>query len=288
MWFNLVVGTIFIGLSLSLFGLFDLRMPSWLIDRASKRSGSGGVGGAFFMAVTLALTSFSCSLPFLAALFQDFEQGDHLTAIVLLLIYSCTMAAPFVACSLFPALLKSMPRAGGWMNAIKVTMGFVEFALAFKFFRGAAIAQGWEFLPRSLVYALWIACALSAALYLFGYITLPHDTKVESIGVVRALFAVGFLTFALYMLPGPLGRPVNPVLDAFILTPPSELWTPEQSGGGGGGSNDDGGGAGAGAVNGGSQATNAHGEWPKNDWDGALARSAATGRPVLFDFTGVG
>ncbi len=281
-WFNMAVGTLFIALALSLFGMFDMRLPSFLIDGASKRSRGGGLMGAFFMAVTLAMTSFSCSLPFLAALFQDFEQGDQFTAVVLLVIYSCTMAAPFVACSLFPALMKSMPSAGGWMNAIKVTMGFVEFALAFKFFRGAAIAQGWEFLPRAFVYALWIGCAISAALYLFGYITLPHDTKVESIGVVRALFAVLFLSMAFYMLPGTFGRPVNAVLDAFILTPHEELWLPEEAGGRGGG------GGGGAAHDGSITASNNHGEWPKNDWDGALARAAARGVPVLFDFTGVG
>ena len=271
-FFNLAVGVLFLVLALSLFGLFDLRLPGFLSDWSTQKSSKGGYVGAFFMAVTIALTSFSCSVPFLAIMFERFEGGQYGVAVVGLTVYAITLASPFVVCSLFPALLSSMPRAGSWMNAIKVTMGFVEFGLAFKFLRTVDLNHDWGFLPRDLVLAIWVACCLGAALYLFGYLVLPHDTKTESIGVVRLLFAIMFLSFAVYFLPGVFGRPLAPQLDAFIQTTSEELAS------GGGTWKGDGGG----------EPSHAEIAWIKNDWDGSLARGRDRGSPVLFDFTGFG
>ena len=270
--FNLAVGILFLVLALSLFGLFDLRLPGFLSDWSTQKSAKGGMIGAFFMAVTIALTSFSCSVPFLAIMFERFEGGQYGVALVGLTVYAMTLAAPFMVCSLFPALLGSMPRAGSWMNAIKVTMGFVEFGLAFKFLRTVDLNNDWGFLTRDLVLAIWVACCLGAALYLFGYLVLPHDTKTESIGVVRLLFALMFLSLGIYFVPGVFGKPLAPTLDGFLQTTPEEL-----SWGGGGG----GGGAGG---------ETAHAElpWVKNDWDGTLGRARERGVPALFDFTGFG
>lgn len=265
--FNLFVGLLFITLALSLFGLFELRLPSFLIDRTQERGAAGGMLGAFFMAVTLALTSFSCSVPFLALMFSQFDKGQFVVSVLGLLAYSATVALPFFLCSLFPTLLKAMPRSGGWLNAVKVTMGFVEFGLAFKFLRTVALNEGSDALSRGLVLAIWTACAIGAAIYLFGYITLPHDTKAESIGVVRLLFALMFLSIAFYLVPGTFGRPLGSAIDGFLQTEKSDLWV---GGGGGGGQ------------------TAEEAPWPRNDWDGALARAAEKKRPALFDFTGVG
>lgn len=262
--FNLFVGLLFITLALSLFGLFELRLPTFLIDKSQARGASGGMLGAFFMAVTLALTSFSCSVPFLALMFSQFDKGEFVVSILGLLAYSATVALPFFLCSLFPTLLKAMPRSGGWLNAVKVTMGFVELALAFKFLRTVALNLGSDSLSRGLVLAIWTACAIGAAIYLFGYITLPHDTKSESIGVVRLLFALTFVTIALYLLPGIFGRPLTPAIDGFLQTEKSDIWA------------------------GSSGQSTAEAPWPRNDWDGALARVAEKKRPALFDFTGVG
>lgn len=223
--FNLFVGVLFLALSLSLFGLFELRLPSFLIDSTQQRGASGGLLGAFFMAVTLALTSFSCSVPFLALMFSQFDKGEFVVSVLGLLAYSATVALPFFLCSLFPTLLKAMPRSGGWLNAVKVTMGFVEFGLAFKFLRTVALNEGSDALSRGLVLAIWVACALGAAIYLFGYITLPHDTKAESIGVVRLLFALMFLSIAFYLVPGTFGRPLSPAIDGFLQTEKIDLWT---------------------------------------------------------------
>jgi thiol:disulfide interchange protein DsbD len=204
-------------------------------------------------------------------MFSRFDKGEVAQSVIGLLAYSATVALPFFLCSLFPSLLKAMPKSGGWLNAVKVTMGFVEFGLAFKFLRTVALNEGSDLLPRSLLLALWTACALAAALYLFGYITLPHDTKTESIGVVRLMFALMFLTMALYFVPSMFGRPLNATLDGFIQTdkrelaamPEPGLWTDR--------------GVSAAGV-----------DWTRNDWDGALARAAEKKRPALFDFTGVG
>ena len=265
--FNLFVGVLFLVLSLSLFGLFDLRLPSFLTDWSSSKTGGSGMAGPFFMAVTLALTSFSCSMPFLATMFTQFEAVAQAQAVAGLVVYGSTMALPFFFCSLFPAAIQALPRAGAWMNAVKVTMGFVEFALAFKFLRTVTLNFGWDWLPRGFVLAIWVACAIGAALYLFGYIVLPHDTKVESIGVLRLIFALTFLAAGIYFMPGVQGRKLADWVEAFLQSSPADY---DVAGGRGGGN---------GA---------AHHEWPKNDWDGALARAKVTGRPVLLDFTGVG
>jgi thiol:disulfide interchange protein len=272
--FNAAVGVLFIALALSLFGLFDLRLPSFFVDQSQARGSGGGLLGAFFMAVTLALTSFSCSFPFLATMFANFKEGDYVLSVAGLMAYGSVVALPFFLCSLFPTLLTSLPRSGSWMNAIKVTMGFVELALAFKFLRTVALNQVGsdappDVLQRPLVLAIWVACALAAALYLFGYLTLPHDTKAESIGVVRLLFAVTFLTFAAFLVPGVFGRPSADWIDNFLQVRPSEItWTSGAPDGSTGGAVDD--------------------AWPQNDWDGALTRAAEKRRPALFDFTGVG
>jgi thiol:disulfide interchange protein DsbD len=267
--FNLFVGFLFFALALSLFGMFELRLPGFLIDKAQEKSGSGGLIGPFFMAVVLALTSFSCSVPFLAIMFSQFDKGRVVASVLGLVAYSSTVALPFFLCSLFPALLKTLPKSGGWLNAVKVTMGFVEFGLAFKFLRTVAINNGSDVLPRSLVLAIWVACAIGATLYLFGYVVLPHDTKVESIGVVRLLFAILFLTLALYFVPGMFGRPLNAQLEGFIQSEEKDF---------------------AGATTGSRGAGESKSEiaWTLNDWDGALARAAEKKRPALFDFTGVG
>lgn len=265
--FNLAIGLLFLVLSLSLFGLFDLRLPSFLLDFSTSKSGGGGLVGAFFMAVTLALTSFSCSMPFLALMFEDFNAGGHLSAVVGLTVYGSTMALPFFLCSLFPAAISALPKAGLWMNAIKVTMGFVEFALAFKFLRTVALNFGSDVLPRGFVLAIWAACALGAAAYLFGYLVLPHDTKAESIGVVRLVFGIAFLSAALYLLPGVFRQPLADWIEGFLQTSPAEIAS-AGIGGGGGGSHEI--------------------PWKKNDWDGALERARVANRPVLMDLTGVG
>jgi thiol:disulfide interchange protein DsbD len=251
---------------------------------------SGGLVGAFFMAVTLALTSFSCSVPFLAIMFSRFDKGDHAGSVAGLLAYSVTVALPFFLCSLFPALLRTLPKSGGWLNAVKVTMGFVELALAFKFLRTVALNEGSDVLSDTFVLAIWVACALGAALYLFGYVTLPHDTKTESIGVIRLLFALLFLAIAFYLVPGMFGRPLAPTIDGFlqrdlggVASLPISDWRPTLPLPGGRPAGE----PGLDDHNA-PPPKSAHIEWPRNDWDGALARAAEKKRPALFDFTGVG
>ena len=266
-WFNYAIGVLFVVLALSLFGLFDLRLPGFVIDASTKRSAAGGIIGAFFMAVTLALTSFSCSVPFVIAMFVTFDTGGAVQAIVGMLAYSVTVAFPFFLCALIPSLLKSMPRAGGWMNAVKVSMGFVELAMAFKFFRGAVLYQGNDWLPRSLVLAIWAACCFAAAAYLFGWFRLPKDTASDHVGVLRLLAALAFLSGGLYFVPGMFGRPLASDIEGFLLTKPEEI-------------------AAGPLGHGGPAAETGHLTWPRDDWDGAMARARENGRFVLFDFTG--
>ncbi len=257
-WFNLAVFAFLMLLALSLFGAFDLQLPAFLTDWAQSKAGGGGGASLFFMGMTLAFTSFSCAAPFAGSLLVA-AQADLTRGIVGMSVYAATFAAPFVTLALFPGLLARLPRSGGWLNAVKVVMGFVEVAAAFKFLRAADLNWEWGVFSYGLVLSIWVACALGCALYLFGYVVLPHDTKVESIGVGRLLAAVLFLASGLYLLPGVFDRPLPAFIEGFILPDARE--------------------GSSGEI-----------DWKRfeDDLDGAMAEARATGRPVFIDFTGVG
>ncbi len=264
--FNLAIFAFLVYLSLSLFGAYDIQLPAFLTDWSQSKAGTGGGAGLFFMGMTLAFTSFACAAPFAGVLVLE-ARTDPVRGIVGMSVYAGTFTLPFFLTALFPGLLKKLPRSGGWLNAVKVVMGFVEVAAAFKFLRAADMLWGWGFFSFDLVLAVWIACALGAFLYLLGFIVLPHDTKLEGIGVQRLLWALAFLAAALFLLPGLFGRRINPFVESFIIREDGET---ADAGGGGGGTE------------------KASLRWIKNDLDAALAEAKRTGRPLFVDFTGFG
>ncbi len=264
--FNIAIFVFLVYLSLSLFGAYDIQLPAFLTNWSQAKAGSGGGAGLFFMGMTLAFTSFACAAPFAGGLVLV-ARKDLVLGVVGMSVYAATFTLPFFLTALFPGVLKKLPRSGGWLNAVKVVMGFVEVAAAFKFLRAADMLWGWEIFSFEVVLAAWIACALGAFLYLLGFIVLPHDTKVEGVGVPRMLFALAFLAAGLYMLPGLSGRRISPFVESFIIREDAEA---------------EGGRGGAGTVEKGSL------PWIRNDLDAALAEAKRTGKPVFVDFTGFG
>ena len=205
-WLNLGLGLVLVFFALSLLGMYEIELPSRLARFTSAHEGRGGYVGTFFMALTFTITSFTCTGPFLGPLLvatKEMQLGLG-RLLIAALAYSATFAAPFFVMALFPSLLKALPRSGGWMNLIKVVMGFLELAAAFKFLANTDLAfhpgNPWLF-NYETVLCSWIGLALACGLYLFGLFRLPHDSPVEHVGVARMLVGALFFSLALYMAP---------------------------------------------------------------------------------------
>jgi thiol:disulfide interchange protein len=240
---NLVLTILFIFFGLSLLGMYEITLPSWLSDRTAAGEGKGGLVGIVFMALTFSIVSFACVGPIyggftaLSATNSSAVQG-WAQRILAPLVFSLAFASPFFVLALFPRLLKSMPRSGSWMNTVKVTMGFLELAAACKFVRAAELnlTRAADLFSFDLVLGVYVALAAACALYLFGLYRLPHDHEPpETIGVPRLGFALVFLALGLYFLPGLFkddrGRSQKPSgvvyewVRSFLLPDPSLAWS---------------------------------------------------------------
>ncbi len=233
---NVALGSLFVVLSLSLFGLFDLTLPSWLVNLSANREGRGGYLGTVFMAISFTMVSFTCVAPFLGGFGGMAASGNFSTFQLLCggLAFAAAFASPFFVLALFPSLLKKLPKSGGWMNTIKVVMGFLELAAALKFFRTAELR--WVSVPSlftyDLVLSLWVVLFVVAGLYLLGLYKLPHDhdAGAHHIGPFRLLTAIMLMAFGVYLAPGLFSngrektRPAGTVyawVDAFLLPEPT-------------------------------------------------------------------
>lgn len=202
-WFNIAFGILFIVFAISFFGYFEITLPSSWVNKADEASSKGGLIGIFFMAFTLSLVSFSCTGPIIGTLLVETATGNSPTILGYIPInpligmfgFSLALALPFGLFAAFPGWLNSLPRSGNWMNSIKVTLGFVEIALALKFFSIADLTMGWKFMPYELFVALWIVCAIGLALYYFGVLKFPHDHGTKNISNLSKIG--GFLMLAL-------------------------------------------------------------------------------------------
>jgi thiol:disulfide interchange protein DsbD len=221
-WFNLALGAVLIVFALSLFGMYEIELPSGLARFTSAREGQGGFLGAIFMALTFTITSFTCTGPFLGAMLAPVAgiQPPLLHLVLAAVVYSTTFAAPFFVLALFPSMMKKLPKSGGWLNAIKVTMGFLELGAALKFLANTDISW-FPGNPRLFNYdtvlCSWIALSLACGLYLFGIFRLPHDDRVEHIGALRMVFGTIFLGLALYMLPALYGEKPRGVIGENLI-----------------------------------------------------------------------
>lgn len=265
-WVNLFIGGVFVVFALALLGLFELRLPSGLVNYFNRQSSERtGYVGVLFMGFTLTLVSFSCTAPFVGGLLAAAAQNQWAYPVLGMAGFSTAFSLPFVFFALFPNWLQSLPSSGGWMNVVKVVLGFVELAAAFKFISNADLVWNWGFFSRPLVLAIWIVIFALTGLYLLGKLSLTEKASGEPIGTLRLVLAIGFFSFALYLVPGLLGAPLERV-DAYL--PPREPGKAMlMSSAGKEGTNTD-------ALN-----------WYE-EVDAAMAAAKEANKPVFIDFTG--
>lgn len=211
--FNLIFFAMLVVFGISFLGAFEIRMPSsWTNKMDQKADSTTGILSIFFMAFTLALVSFSCTGPIIGTLIvQAFSSGNLVAPIVGMFGFSLALAIPFSLFAIFPSWLQSMPKSGGWLNSVKVVLGFAELALALKFFSVADLAYGWGILDREVFLALWIIIAILLGVYLLGKLKLPHDSDLKHVSVSRLFLAIISFAFAIYMVPGLWGAPLKAI-----------------------------------------------------------------------------
>ena len=206
---NLLFFAIFMIFAASFFGAFELTLPSKWVNSSDKNSDKGGLGGIFFLALTLVLVSFSCTGPIVGSVLIKSTQGEFWTPIITMLAFSIAFALPFTLFALFPSLLKGLPKSGGWLNSVKVVLGFIEIALGFKFLSTADQTYHWGLLDREVYLAIWIVVFSLLGMYLLGKLRFKHDSPVEYISVLRLTLAIAVLSFVVYMIPGMWGAPLK-------------------------------------------------------------------------------
>jgi thiol:disulfide interchange protein len=200
-WINLVIAGVLVFFGLNLLGLFEIRVPSWLLTYSAGQESRGGFVGVLFMALTFTLTSFTCTFAFAGLLLAAAAQGDWLWPLLGLLAFSAAFSTPFFFLALFPSFLQKLPKNGGWMNTVKVVMGLIEVGAAFKFFSVADLSwhpTAWIF-DYELVMSAWMVISITAGLYLLNMFRLPHDVATDHVGVLRFVFAMSFLGLAGYL-----------------------------------------------------------------------------------------
>ena len=265
-WVNLFIAAVLVGFALSLLGLYELRLPSKLVNFANSQGTSrSGIGGVLFMGLTLTLVSFSCTAPFVGGLLAAAAGGEWFRPLIGMVAFSAAFSIPFVALALFPRGLEQLPRSGSWMNAVKVILGFIELAAAIKFISNADLVWGWNLISRPLAIAFTLVIFLMAGFYLVGKLRLKHEPVLEGVGTGRLLSGLVFFGAAVYLLPGLFGSPLNS-LDAYLpprqATDVSLLVAANQS------------------------ALALEEGWIEDDLDLALIEGERLGKPVFIDFTG--
>lgn len=209
-WFNIIFFLLLIVFAISFLGAFEIVLPSSWGTKVDAQADRGGFIGIFFMALALAIVSFSCTGPIVGTLLVEAAvQGGNIGPIVGMLGFSLAIALPFALFAAFPGWLNSLPKSGGWLNTVKVVLGFLELALAFKFLSNADLVLQLHWLEREVFLAIWIAIFGGLALYLFGKIQLPHDSPVGHISVSRLIFGLFVLSFTIYLIPGLWGAPLK-------------------------------------------------------------------------------
>jgi Thiol:disulfide interchange protein len=259
--FNLIFFALLVLFAVSFFGAFEITLPqSWVNKMDSKAEKTSGLLSIFFMAFTLVLVSFSCTGPIIGALLvQAASMGSILGPAVGMFGFGLALAIPFALFAIFPSLLKDLPKSGGWLNSVKVVLGFLELALALKFLSVADLAYGWRILDRETFLVLWIVIFVLLGCYLLGKIKFSHDSDLKSVSVPRLFLAIISFAFAMYMVPGLWGAPLK-AISAF----PPPLYTQDFN----------------------LYEGEVHPEF--HDYEEGMAYAAKHKKPVLVDFTGYG
>ena len=281
-WFNLVFFLLLLIFAASFLGAFEIMLPNSWANKVDSQADRGGLVGIFFMALALAIVSFSCTGPIVGTLLVEAASGgSQLGPIIGMLGFSLAIALPFALFAAFPGWLNSLPKSGGWLNTVKVVLGFLELALAFKFLSNADLVLQLHILEREVFIAIWIAIFGALVFYLFGKIQLPHDSPMKHISVGRLGLGLVVMSFTIYMIPGLWGAPLN-LISAF---PPPQHYSESPYG--------------VGFTKLGSGGATAHSDIPDgahlmaphdilafNDYDKGLAYAKKVGKPVMIDFTG--
>ena len=206
---NILFFIVFMVFAASFFGAFEITLPSWLVNKSDAQSEKGGIAGIFFMALTLVLVSFSCTGPIIGSVLIKSTAGEFWEPIITMLAFSITFALPFTLFAFFPSVLKKLPKSGGWLNSVKVVLGFVEVALGFKFLSVADQVYHWGILDREVYLAIWIVVFSLLGLYLLGKIRFAHDSEVKHLSVTRLALAIAVFSFVVYLIPGMWGAPLS-------------------------------------------------------------------------------
>ncbi len=280
---NIIFFAIFMVFAASFFGAFEITMPSWMVNKADAKSDKGGIIGVFFMALTLVLVSFSCTGPIVGSILIKSTQGEIWEPIITMLAFSMAFALPFTIFAFAPSLLKDLPKSGGWLNSVKVVLGFLELALGLKFLSVADQTYHWGILDREVYLALWIVIFSLLGLYLLGKLRFAHDTPQEHLSVKRLILSIIVFAFVVYMIPGMWGAPLK-ALSGYM--PP--IATQDFVLGSGG------------TVNNAASSQNEvkakysdflhlpHGLEGFFEYNEALAHAQKVGKPLFVDFTGHG
>ncbi len=206
---NILFFVVFMVFAASFFGAFEITLPSWLVNKSDANSEKGGLAGIFFMALTLVLVSFSCTGPIIGSVLIKSTAGEFWEPIITMLAFSTTFALPFTLFAFFPSVLKKLPKSGGWLNSVKVVLGFVEVALGFKFLSVADQVYHWGILDREVYLAIWIVVFTLLGLYLLGKIRFAHDSELKHLSVGRLALAIAVFSFVVYLIPGMWGAPLS-------------------------------------------------------------------------------
>ena len=275
---NILFFIVFMVFAASFFGAFEITLPSSWVNKSDQNSNKKGLAGIFFLALTLVLVSFSCTGPIVGTVLIKSTSGEFWAPMVTMLAFSIAFALPFTLLALFPSLLKNLPKSGGWLNSVKVVLGFIEVALGFKFLSVADQTYHWHLLDREVYLAIWIAVFFLLGLYLIGKIRFKHDSPLEYLSVGRLTLAITVFAFVMYMIPGMWGAPLKAlsgylppietqdfVLDRYAPAPAEDVPTVDAQ-----------------------LLSLPHGLTGYDTIDAALEAAKAQGKPVFVDITGHG
>lgn len=279
-WFNLIFFVILVVFASSFLGAFEIILPSSWANKADQQVDKGGLTGILFLALALAIVSFSCTGPIVGTLLVEAASNGGIAPVIGMLGFSSALALPFTLFALFPGWLNSLPKSGGWLNTVKVVLGFLELALAFKFLSNADLVLQLHFLEREVFIAIWISIFGALTLYLFGKIALPHDSPLPHISVGRLYLGLLTLIFTVYLIPGLWGAPLK-LIGAF---PPPTTYSESPFGVGGSGNSTGNAAALKGLPEG--AELGPHGIMVFHDYQDALAYARETKKPIMLDFTG--
>lgn len=275
-WFNLIFFILLVVFATSFLGAFEIMLPNSWANKVDSQADRGGIIGILFMALALAIVSFSCTGPIVGTLLVEAASKGGIAPVVGMLGFSLALALPFMLFAMFPGWLNSLPKSGGWLNTVKVVLGFLELALAFKFLSNADLVLQLHLLEREVFIAIWIAIFGALSLYLFGKITLPHDSPVGHISVGRLYMGLLSLVFTFYLIPGLWGAPLK-FINAF---PPPMEYSESPMGFGGSSKTVSTAILPEGAKSG------PHGIVVFDDYDKGLAYAKTVNKPIMLDFTG--